>query len=340
MKISTFNNNQGFTVVELMVAMVISLLVAIAAITVLSFSRQSANTLDGWNELRENNRLAAEVLQRLIYQAGYERQDQPIGLAKDKVLFKKQETQSPVFGVNDSSYNPADGSFSATNNLNNSDVLQIAFQGADTFPGSGVADGSMISCSGESVGAPRLTGVTNPVKNILYIQKDSSDQGTLMCTTETDNNGTVTRQTVALLQGVDAFKVLYLTSDVTPTAAPASSASSIAANKANLHAAADRYLRADQLNVAGDLSGTNENWRRVIGVKIGLLVKSGGGKNSGSLLNAGEAFYPLGIENYSATASGTKIIVPDTIEERSKYRQVISMTLKFRNRFTFSGESI
>ena len=56
---------QGLTLVELMVAMAISLLITLAAVAALIVSRQGFTALDASSQLRDNGRFAADLLQRL-----------------------------------------------------------------------------------------------------------------------------------------------------------------------------------------------------------------------------------------------------------------------------------
>ena len=63
---------RGFTLVELLVAMVISLLVALAAVAALIASRQGFSGVDAASQLRDNSRFVSELVQRVVVQAGYQ----------------------------------------------------------------------------------------------------------------------------------------------------------------------------------------------------------------------------------------------------------------------------
>ena len=61
----------GLTLIELLVAMVLGLLIALAASAALLVSRQGFFAVDAASQLRDNARYAQDVIQRLGVQAGY-----------------------------------------------------------------------------------------------------------------------------------------------------------------------------------------------------------------------------------------------------------------------------
>jgi type IV pilus assembly protein PilW len=62
---------RGISLVSLMVAMVVGLLVSLAAVSTLSVSRISFNTVDTASQMQDNMRLARQLIQRLLTQAGF-----------------------------------------------------------------------------------------------------------------------------------------------------------------------------------------------------------------------------------------------------------------------------
>ncbi len=61
----------GLTMVELLVALVISLLIALASIAALTVARQGFSTVDAASQLRDNGRFASDLIQRLGVQSGF-----------------------------------------------------------------------------------------------------------------------------------------------------------------------------------------------------------------------------------------------------------------------------
>lgn len=64
--------SRGLTLVELLVAMAVSLLVILAAGAALLAGRRGAETVDVAGQLRDNGRFASEIIQRLVVQTGFE----------------------------------------------------------------------------------------------------------------------------------------------------------------------------------------------------------------------------------------------------------------------------
>ncbi len=62
----------GLTMVELLVALTLSGLIALVAIAALTVARQGFTTVDSASQLRDNARFASDLIQRIAAQAGYQ----------------------------------------------------------------------------------------------------------------------------------------------------------------------------------------------------------------------------------------------------------------------------
>jgi len=252
----------GLTLVELMVALVIGLVVAAAAVAALLVARNGFTTVDATAQLRENARFAADLIQRMAVQAGFEDVAQ-----RGFSVVPPADKPPAIQGYDNSILNAANpdastngsrssgcGGFSDTSCVNGSDVLMIRFWG--TSPGADVtvADGSMINCAG--VGEPEGT---DRATSIFHVVRSASGEPTLACTYRDAGVWT----TMPLVPGVESFQVLYGVDNVVPGVAPSGTTDSVP----------DRYLRASQLVVAGDAAATLANWRRVRSLRIGLLFR-------------------------------------------------------------------
>ena len=313
----------GLTLVELLVALVISSVIAIAAVSALIVSRQGFTTVDAASQLRDNARFATDLIQRLGVQAGY----------KD---FKYATTTRPanVFGSAPSPADPDVAGFnnaipSATDPYNTatartagtvgygSDILILRYQASELFPDSPVSDKAMIDCSGFATTAIPA----NPddrMASVLYVDI-SQGEPSLMCST-----GPSTGQPI--IQGVENFQVLYGTDNVTPNTAPGSTTTD---------SVADRFLRADQMVVAGDPIGTNANWRRVRSLRIGMVIR---GPIGSAQDTTAQTLYPLGqAKNASGGSPGSAMSSssdPGTIFSPgadSRMRQAVTFTVHLRN---------
>lgn len=254
----------GVTLVELMVALVIGLVVSAAAVAALIVARNGFNTVDSTAQLRENARFTADLVQRLAVQAGFE------DVAGGQSSTVPPQGKAPsVQGFDDALMpDPADpatlasGSRSAgcggvtdTSCMNGSDALVLRFWGTSR---NGAADGSMINCAGvaEPEGTERATSV-------FHVVRSQAGEPTLVCTYRATDG---TWKSEPLVPGVESFQVLYGVDNVVPGTAPPSGST-------GTDSVPDRYLRASQLVVAGNATETENNWRRVRSLRVGLVFR-------------------------------------------------------------------
>ncbi len=308
----------------MMVAMAISLLIVLAAVSALIVTRQGFTSVDASSQLRDNARFSADLVQRLGVQAGY--QDDVFASKKASAAEIAANIAPSVYGFNNallSATNPLTESTERTSD-DGSDILILRYQTAETFPGSGTADGSIIDCSGQAPSSV-ATGKGDSIYSILHVATVGNEPS-LMCTYLDSATNAVT--TVPIVQGVENFQVLYGTDNVVAETAPTGDTDSVP----------DQYLRADQLTVAGDPSATNANWRRVRSLRIGMVLR--GAPNS--LLEKQEPeepFYPFGKgKNSAAGADGSALSSedddPGTVFERDfdgRLRMTSTFTVHLRN---------
>ena len=319
-----FRRQIGLTLVEMMVAMAISLLIVLAAVSALIVTRQGFTSVDASPQLRDNARFSADLVQRLGVQAGY--QDDVFASKKASAAEIAANIAPSVYGFNNallSTTAPLTESTERTSD-DGSDILILRYQTAETFPGSGTADGSIIDCSGQAPSSV-ATGKGDSIYSILHVATVGNEPS-LMCTYLDSATNAVT--TVPIVQGVENFQVLYGTDNVVAETAPTGDTDSVP----------DQYLRADQLTVDGDPSATNANWRRVRSLRIGMVLR--GAPNS--LLEKQEPeepFYPFGKgKNSAAGADGSALSSedddPGTVFERDfdgRLRMTSTFTVHLRN---------
>lgn len=314
----------GFTLVEILVALTVGLVVAAAAVAALLIGRQGFTSTDSSAQLRENARFAASLIQRITVQAGSENlgdadapppgypiankdpsylqgfDDSVVGTAGNVVATLTHGSRSSGCGFSDTSCN------------NGSDVLVIRYKGAP--------DGSMIDCSGQAApaGVPGYHSVS-----IFNVKRSQSGEPTLMCTFQ--NAGSTTWTDVPLVQGVEAFQVLYGTDDVNPGTTPSNPDTSDITINPNTDNVPDRYLSAKQLDVAGVYN--RDNWARVRSLRIGLLLRGpvGSAVDRVSTIPPYQVLGPNFSQN-ADTKSQLSISPPD-----GRLRQSLIFTVHLRN---------
>lgn len=323
---------RGLTMVELLVALVISLLIALAAISALTVTRQGFNTVDAASQLRDNGRFAADLIQRVAVQSGFK---DVIYAATPATSTETAANIEPnIVGLNNalskmnssSSNNPLDSSnFTARTSGSlgyGSDILVMRYQDSETFDGSGVSDESMIDCLGNSSKKNLSTSRDKRIISVIHVAESPQNSGelALMCTkysySDTANAWTIS-DPQPIVQDVENFQVLYGTDGVTPGAAPTAATDTVP----------DRYLRADQITVAGNSTATNANWRRVRSLRIGMVLR---GPLNSAQEKVTQTLYPLGVRMVPSTLTddpGTAFTTPAD----GRLRQVLTFTVHLRN---------
>ena len=321
----------GLTLIELLVALALSLLVALAAATALMVARGGFAAVDAASQLRDNGRFAADLIQRLVVQTGYKDLPYATTPAGPATAGISTDPDPNITGFNNALLNATDplnkaAARSASVVGYGSDILILRYQAGETFPGSGVSDNTMIDCAGfpaNSTPADRYDRMVG----ILHVGVGIDGEPSLMCTHLPPKS--IKFKTDPVIQGVENFQVLYGTDGVTPNTAPPADPSTGA------DSVPERYLRADQMTVAGDAEATNRNWRRVRSLRIGMVLR--GPLNSAQDKSV-QTLYPLGLAKASsAGASGSALSSASDAgtvfkpPADGRLRQVVTFTVHLRN---------
>lgn len=309
-------SQRGLTLVELMVSVGLALLVTLAALATLLFSRQSGNAMEQSTALRDNARFGTELIRRIVQQAGFESFSENSS-QRQVAMFTAGSAVPDVEGFNNAlvaaGTDPAAasngnrsagcGTVTDTSCMNGSDVLIVRYQG--------LADGSMINCAGAVVG-DAATATDRPM-SAFHIRRNLSGEPTLVCTYRDSAAGTFEDR--HLIEGVESFQVLYGVDGVTPNAATTATTAATTVT---------RYLRADEMVVVGDAAATRNNWRRVRSIRIGMVVR---GARGSSIVSAAENFFPLGQYLASANDAFSTFVTPAD----GRLRQAVTFTVHLRN---------
>lgn len=325
---------RGLTMIELLVAMVISLLIVLAAVAALTVTQRGFSTVDSSSQLRDNIRFTTDLIQRLGVQAGFKDISEAAKRAPPSLTGVAANPDPNVMGFNNAVLTVGDpaGTRTARTTTDGSDILILRYQNLETFPGSGISDGSMIDCSGNStVAIP--TDRYNRMISIFHVA-ESQGEPSLMCSSTT--TGVPFPVAQPIVRGVESFQVLYGVQGVVAGTAPPAPAASAPLDVAN-ESAPDRYLRADQLTVAGDPVGTNANWRNVRSLRIGLVLR---GPANSSQDRVTQTFHPFGAAKSSSggatgsAMSNTVALDPGTIFAPTvdgRLRQTATFEVHLRN---------
>ena len=330
----------GLTLIELLVAMGLGLLVIAIAGGALLLGRQGFDAVDSGTQLRDKQRLAIDILTRTIVQAGFE--DYAAAMTTFRANADTTSLEPDIFGWNNAIYaapgidisattaitnsnRPSKcGSVTDTSCRNGSDILVVRYQGVtstyrkDSF-GQLLADSTMTNCGGWGERGLTTNDLNERGASLFHVAAVNGEPS-LYCAYYDHKNGAWSAST-PLIEGVESYQVLYGTDGVVPNVVPVISATA-------QDSIAERWLRADQLTVAGNVIATRDNWRRVRAVRIGLVLRGPVGSAQQSVT---ATLTPLGIA-YTDNTNDTGAALSVTADRR--LRAANSFTVHVRNDLT------
>lgn len=251
------SRQRGLALAEVVIAMSLSLLVALVAATLLHASNGDFQFNGANTRLDDNGRFALAIIGQTLRQAGFPGEP---GTAAANPLppLAVEGRDAASVATKSAGMGPAQPA------VNGSDVLAIRFSSA-VVAGVGVdAGGAMLNCAGFPSDAGEWAW------SIFYVAKASDGVAELRCKYKSEQGWGAD----AVVRGVDAFHVLYgLDTDTPRDGVP------------NLYLTASAI---DALDAA--LPPTEQamqpNWRRVASVRIALLLHGESGSRPGPLLSS------------------------------------------------------
>lgn len=305
----------GFTLTELMVALVLGALVVLAATAMVVTSRATYRSQDESTRVAENGRFALELVNRLVRLAGYT--DFGASNAPPASYIYVGGTDPYVDGW------PSIGGIDhdATNGaaVNGSDSLITYYYGSG--PAGGPADGNVLDCAGNAVPSPAATAnayVNARERNVLYVQPDVDGEPALVCQRSIYDpvGGGRTYDQQVLIRGVESFQVLFGEAIYAVGPPPGDP---------------DTDPPVSIVYRTG-VDGVNPvvNWQNVISVRIALLLRS----NIGAQPDATAQTYNLFGGSYNANGdTGTQFSTTAlSASDRTRVRRVVQTTVFVRNR--------
>lgn len=330
------HGQRGLSLIELLVAMTLGLLVTLVAIGLVLAASQGLRSVDAGSDARDKERLAFDQLSNIVLQAGYEDWGNPLAPLQSvaRMLGSTIDAEPDLFGWNNAIYNPPPtdalstttditngnrparcGSNTSSACRNGSDILAVRFQGSSLANNGTGADGSMLDCNGDDGAGMTSSAFNLRMLSVFHVAiSNGSTEPSLQCAVFKPATQTWSASR-PLLEGVESFQVLYGTDGVRPGEVPL---------PATNDGVADRWLRADELTVAGDLVGTRANWRRVRAVRIGLVVRGPAGS---AVSREVQVLHPLGDSMGASSDTGSIFSAPAD----GRLRTVRTITLHLRN---------
>ena len=196
------HQQQGLTLIELLIAMTLSLGVGLAALALLGAAKLSYLSIYDQALLQDSGHFATEIISQALRQANF--------VPYDDATWDDAELAQllpGVIGLDNSrlAMTTADISRAMNNHANHaSDVLAVRFLGSSVSP--------VFNCAGFAVKPPathagRRTILENQCGwSIFYVDTDSTGTPELRCKYKTQAGGW---NTTAIVRNVEAFRVLY-----------------------------------------------------------------------------------------------------------------------------------
>ncbi|MEO8938705.1 MAG: PilW family protein [Burkholderiaceae bacterium] len=310
---------RGFTLTELMVALVLGALVVLAATAMVVTSRGTYRTQDESTRVQESSRFALELVNRLVRLAGYTDFGDSTQLVPAFYSADSTWSTSDSYALNGPNLVGADNASPTGAGINGSDSLTIRFFGSGT---SVAADGNVLDCAGSSVPAPAGSAAaysTSRAYNVLFVGYDPDNEPSLKCQRQTydaaGNPSGLPGDTQTLIRGVESFQVLY--------------------GEANYSGGDPDLVPPTSLTYRTGIGGVNPvvNWSNVVTVRIAMLIRS----NVGAQVDTTARTYDLFGVGYpnSGTDIGAQFPLAGvtlSTSERTRIRRVVETTIFVRNR--------
>ena len=322
----------GVTLIELLVALGLGLLVTVIAATALLLGQQGYRSVDATTQLRDRERFSNDLIARVVLQAGY--QDlgaNEVTVRSTAALLPGSDPEPDIYGWNNAVYvTPADlvlsegtkitnggrpascGSVNDTSCRNGSDVLVVRYQGVNSSPTSVTADNTMINCAGRGEAGLTSGNLNDRAVSMFHVTRQPNGEPSLSCSYYSGGNWV----SVPMIEGVESFQVLFGTDGVAPNLIPGVGAVQ--------DTVPERWLRADQLTVAGNFPATRENWRRVRALRVGMVMR---GPVGSAQQVAATTFQPLG-SLYVAAAADTGSALSVAADGRLRLQTVFTVHLR------------
>jgi len=290
----------GLAVTEVLIAMALSLLVVLAAASLLHASNGDFLHNGATTRIDDNGRFALAIIGQALRQAGFagEPGESDAAGAPPSPLAVEGRDAASVAGN-------SNGLGAALPAINGSDAIAIRYAPgaiAGSGAGAGRAGGAMLNCAG----FPATPGEW--AWSIFYVARASDGVAELRCKYKGQHGW----GDDAVIRGVDAFQVVYGVDTDTPRD-----------NIPNLYLTANGINARDAALPAAE-QATRPNWRRVTSVRIGLLLHGERGSRIGNRLSG----YDL-LPGADASAHLDEASLPPGMQHRA--RRLFAATVALRN---------
>jgi type IV pilus assembly protein PilW len=249
---------QGFTLVELMITLVLSLMITYAIAQVLISSNRSSVTTDGISQSQETGRFVMSYLANQVRQSGLDSITNNNRISQTFI-----NCSNPAFAglVSIARTGVAAGEVACTNDSALGDTQATIYNAGTHGDRLAVAWIPPLPAGGEAL-IQDCTGTGGYVEddiilNVFWVEPDGNGMNSLMCQGHTFNGTAITRSNPvqAIANGVESMHLLY--------------GEGVAALPTSSERNVGKYVSA-----ADSTAGGVTNWDRVYSIKVSILTRS------------------------------------------------------------------
>jgi type IV pilus assembly protein PilW len=198
------NNQNGFSLIELMVALAIGAVVILGVSGIFVGSRQNYSAQDESSKFQENVRLASELVSRTLKHAGH----------RAPSLSSTSSTSAAIPLSRESSLLPAVSGIEGTGiTIGAQDSVTVRYQGNGLVAQNGAAGGMITDCTGTSIGTIPVAGdIYSPISFNTFAVQLINGRPWLVCLTGVRPSGAASDPAVLpvpLIPDVEAIEVTY-----------------------------------------------------------------------------------------------------------------------------------
>ena len=302
---------QGLSMIELLVSIILMGLVTLGTVTLYSAIGQSYKTIDSSQALNDSARYAFEVIGQALRIAGYQeymRSDPSTPSLGGKIYPAVCTTATlpcPIIGFNNSKLTSISSvdNFGATNNggVNFSDTLGVTFSGSSLASDTATANNAVLDCQGVAQPAP-LT--VSDLGLSLFWVTTSKGEPELACVSRgnVSASGGAVRNSQVIVRGVETFQVMY----------------GIDGDGDSLP---NQWVSAQGVT----------DWMTVRAVRVGFVLRGQPGSSQATAVSATDnVLYPLGKEFIGASTEQGLAFTPTA---DGRIRRAYTSTYMLRNTF-------
>lgn len=275
-------SSRGFTLIEMMIALVLGLVILIASLAVYNASSRGSQLSQMETQLNEDGILALNLIQQQIKQAGYSSQVIPSNGATIMGNYRGPAVRGCDFGFADSGV--AFASLACATTGSGGSAIAIRYEATvdntvptappSPLPTNCVGNGINATTLSDVSPAPAAGGGSYALADNRYMVTTSGNQPTLSCRgAEKSGKANVIGSSQPLLVNVESMQMLYGVATI-PSAELAANYNPLQHQIVSYNTAAEVSTLTNSGTFTSPADATLDSWGRVLSVRVCLVMRS------------------------------------------------------------------